>query len=202
MILLLTQATINSIAIVAGFVVVSFYMFRRKIKNWFWDRFSPIRKLQNEVAKHKRHMAKALDDELLVLEKLKLYEVVETAVGLGFWDWEMSGEWDTIKGEDDVVKCSPNFLRIFEADGGRQITGRDLINCILEHDRQRVTTVIEKAMEKGESYSVEYEIGRRNHSTLKLRCWGFPVLTKEKEFSEDDEIRRPTRYRGAVQIIS
>jgi PAS domain-containing protein len=112
--------------------------------------------------------------EIQFLQQLEIYEHTEKSVNMGGWIWDLTTNPDT-------VRYTKNFANIFDLPEQGSTTAAELMKVVHVDDRMHLNQKFINAMDKGESYEIEYRIVRRNDRNDLIKAMGVPVLNENNK---------------------
>ncbi len=94
--------------------------------------------------------------ETLRLAKLRM-EFILKAGQIGVWDWDVI---------NDRLHWSPHMCALFSVDPDAELTYDSFINRVVERDREKVNSAIQRSLENGEHYEINYMIEHEGIKTM------------------------------------
>jgi len=88
-------------------------------------------------------------DEAILRDQAQRLDLALAAAHLGDWSWST---------ETDSVVLSPRAADVFGLDAEQAVTWTDLRNLLHEEDAERARLAVEKALNDGSDYAIEYRL--------------------------------------------
>lgn len=160
-------------------------------ETWFDYSFSPVYDPEGKVAgvlnigveTTARHRTR----EALRENEHRLTLALDAAGAVGTWDWDV---------KNDVVHADPRFVALFGLDREKAAVGLPVqayLDAIEPNDRQRVREAIEEAMRRGNYFSEEYRLLRKDGAEFWVLARGQCLF---------DESGNPDRFPGVAMDIT
>ena len=103
---------------------------------------------------------------------------------VGSWSWDLGS---------DEIRWSAELFRIYGLEPGTPLKYEDFLARLPAEDRQRVSAIVERALETGEPFGYQHELIRPDGSVRNIQARGRVLI---------DESGRPYRMAGTGQDVT